>query len=222
MEQPLPKYKKIDMTTWSRREHFNYYRNTIKCGYSLTAHVDVTQAVAYSRKKGKRFYACFIYAAAKAVNDLDSMKMMITPDGETGIWDISHPNFTVFHKDDKTFSDLWTEYKTDFDDFYEEFESVITTYGDTHGIKGRPEQPANFFCISCVPWLDFTSHSTYSYSAEEMALFPIITFGKYAENNGHFTLPVTVSISHAAADGYHTSLFFQKLQDNLDAYRLKQ
>ena len=52
----------------------------------------------------------------------------------------------------------------------------------------------------------------------EPALFPIIDFGKYTEQEGRYTLPVAVTISHAAADGYHTSLFFKKLQENLDAF----
>ena len=30
--------------------------------------------------------------------------------------------------------------------------------------------------------------------------------------------PVEVTISHASADGYHTSLFFKKLQENLELF----
>ena len=30
----------IDMETWPRREHFPYYRDFLKCGYSLTARVE--------------------------------------------------------------------------------------------------------------------------------------------------------------------------------------
>lgn len=215
MEQQLPKYQKIDMSTWPRREHFAYYRDSLKCGYTLTVRIDVTNIVKYAKEHKKRFYGCFIYAAAKTVNEMDSMRMVALPDGEAGIWEVSHPNFTVFHKDDETFSDLWTEYKPDFDDFYQEFERVTATYGENHGIKGRPDQPANFFCISCVPWLDFSGYSTHHVGAP--ALFPIITFGKYTEADERYTLPVAVTISHASADGYHTSMFFKKLQENLDS-----
>lgn len=80
MEQ-LPAYRKIDLETWPRREHFHYYRNVIKCGYSLTARVDVTAAVELARREHKRFYGCFLYAAAKAVNSMDAMRMMVPPEG---------------------------------------------------------------------------------------------------------------------------------------------
>lgn len=214
MQQKIPPYRKIDLATWERRDHFDYYCHQLKCGYSLTVRMDVTNVYHFSKIQKKKFYGCFLYAASKTVNELDFLRMMIPEDGGVGVWDVSHPNFTVFHEDDHTFSDLWTSYDPDFEKFYHGFEEILTIYGDNRGIKGRPDQPANFFCISCVPWLDYSSYSTYSVG--EPALFPIITFGKYTEQDGTYHLPVTLTISHASADGFHSSLFFQKLQEELN------
>lgn len=217
MNSELPGYRKIDLETWPRREHYRYYREFLKCGYSLTTRLDVTAAVAFAHARGKRFYGCFLYAAARAVNSVDEMKLMTAADGAPGVWEEVHLNFTVFHQDDQTFSDLWTEYDPDFETFYQKWEQVLETYGGCHGVKGRPGQPANFFCISCVPWMDYTGFN--SYAAGEPALFPIITFGKYTRDDaGRCTLPVTVTISHAAADGYHVSRLFQILQERLDDF----
>ncbi len=216
MEQHLPAYRPIDLDTWPRREHFQYYRTAIPCGYSATVRMDVTEAVDFARAHGLHFYPCFVYAAAKTVNEQDEMRMMLTPEGAPGIWDVSLPCFTVFHSDDHTFSDLWTEYDPDFRTFYQGFQQVTDQYGDRHGVKGRPGQPANFFCISCVPWLDYTGYANYSTGTP--VLFPIITFGKYTLSEGRYTLPVTLSIAHASADGWHTSRFFQGLEENLAAF----
>lgn len=212
----LPKYRKIDMETWPRREHFEYYRNTLQCSYSLTARIDVTNVLRYAREKEIRIYGCLIYAAAKTVNSMDSMRMMLPLEGGAGVWEVSHPSFTIFHKDDETFSDIWTEYMPEFKDFYENYERVMEEFGNYHGIKARKDQPANFFCVSCSPWLDYIGYSTQAVG--EPALFPIILFGKYTESEGRYHLPVTITISHAAADGYHTSMFFKKLQENLDSF----
>lgn len=38
----------------------------------------------------------------------------------------------------------------------------------------------------------------------------------YTEQDSVLTLPVSLTISHTAADGYHSSVFFQKLQENLN------
>lgn len=213
METSFPGYQKIDPETWPRREHYRYYRERLKCGYSLTARLDVTEALGFARRRGRRFYGCMLYAAAKTVNEMPEMKLMTAPDGTPGVWDAVHVNFTVFHEDDKTFSDLWTEYRPDFETFYREFCRVVETFGASHGVKGRPGQPPNFFCVSCVPWLDYAGFTTHSVG--EPALFPIVTYGKYTEERGRYTLPATLTISHAAADGYHSSLFFQNFQENL-------
>lgn len=212
----LPAYEKLDMETCPRREHFRYYRERLRCGCAYTARVDVTKALNFAHKTGRRFYGCFLYAAARTVNELPEMRMMVTPEGAPGVWEVSHPNFTVFHEEDGTFSDLWQEYSADFERFYAEFELTLARWGDKRGIKPRPNQPANFFCISCVPWLDFTGYSTWS--PGEPALFPIITFGKYTRGDGGYSLPVTLNIAHAAADGWHCSRFFKVLQENLDRF----
>ena len=64
--------------------------------------------------------------------------------------------------------------------------------------------------------MDYTGYA--SYVAGTPSLFPIITFGKYTEENGKYTLPVTLTISHAAADGYHASRFFHRLEENLRGF----
>lgn len=209
-----PSYTPIDLDAWPRREHFHYYRNFVKCSYSVTVRIDITSLLRFSHANHYRFYGCSIYLFARTVNEMPEMRMMLTPKGTPGIWDVVHPNFTVFHKDDHTFSDLWTTYDDDFSVFYQNFEQVLATYGDIHGIKGRSDQPANFFCVSCVPWMDFTACSTSA--SGDPNLFPIFTYGKYTEENGRFIVPVTLTISHAAADGYHASQFFERLQYNMD------
>lgn len=50
-------------------------------------------------------------------------------------------------------------------------------------------------------------------------LFPVLNYGKYEEDNGKLMMPVSITISHAAMDGYHEALFFQALQENLDSYK---
>jgi chloramphenicol O-acetyltransferase type A len=216
MAQTLPGYQLIDLDRWPRREHFQYYRDTIKCSYSLTARLDVTELVQYAKERGLRFYGCFLYAVSRAVNEQEEMRMMLDQTGAPGLWDEVHPNFTVFHPDDHTFSDLWTEYHRDFGAFYQDFVQTVERYGASHGVKGRPGQPANFFCISCVPWMDYTGFS--SQSVGEPALFPILTFGRYTRTEGRDTLPLTLTISHASADGYHAAQFFQSLQALLTAF----
>ena len=51
----------IDQSTWPRREHFAYYRNTLPCANSVTTHLDVTKFRAMLQKNHIKFYPAFIW-----------------------------------------------------------------------------------------------------------------------------------------------------------------
>ena len=46
---------------------------------------------------------------------------------------------------------------------------------------------------------------------------PRISWGKYVTVNGRTTLPVSLFVNHALADGLHISRFYQKLEEELAA-----
>ncbi len=35
-------YTKFDVKNWVRREHFEFYRHRLPCGFSLTSKIDIT------------------------------------------------------------------------------------------------------------------------------------------------------------------------------------
>ena len=211
-----PMFPPIAPTPWPRREHFHYYRNILPCGYSVTVQLDVTKFRAMCRNNGLKFYPSFIWCVSHNILAHPAFRMGVDGAGNPGYHDMLHPNYTVFHEDDHTFSDLWTAHDEDFAAFYQAFLADVAQYGGNHGIKARPGQPANFYCISCVPWLDFTGYASMAVGGQPN-LFPVITYGKATEHDGRETLPFAVNISHAAADGWHTSQFLNDLQALLDS-----
>ena len=214
--RPYPDYSMIDMDTWPRREHFRYYQEKIPCSHSMTVDVDVTHMLDYARSNKIHFSACLLYAVSKAVNELDSARLMTDQEGNPGTWETVNPVFTVFHQDDHTFSDLWMDYKPDFESFLKEYDAVVRIYGDEKGIKGRPGQPANFFCFSCAPFTSYRSYSCCATASPVPPLFPIIDCGKYTKIGDRYLLPAALTISHAAMDGWHLGQFFERLQEYVD------
>lgn len=211
----------IDLATWPRREHFHYYRNILPCGYSVTVRLDVTRFTAMLAEKGLKFYPSFIWCVSHNILSHPAFRMGVDQEGNPGTHDVMHPNYTVFHEDDHTFSDLWSEHDEDFARFYQRFLEDVAAYGDNRGIKARPGQPGNFYCISCVPWLDFTGYSAVVPGGQPN-IFPVITYGKATEEAGKVTLPMAINISHAAADGWHTAEFVNDLQALLDTVTLSR
>lgn len=208
-------FQLIDMDQWERREHYQYYDEKLKCVYSITADLDVTALQKKVKEKHLRFYPAFVYCAARAVNAAREFRMGTDAEGNPGFWDVMHPSYTIFHEDDHTFSDLWTFYDESFSAFYQSMTADMALYGKKKGVKVKAGQPQNFFCISCVPWLNYSGYHTACVDSRPN-LFPILTFGRYQEEGGRVKMPFTVTIAHAAADGYHTSKFIQDLQKIID------
>lgn len=208
-------FRKVDMEIWPRREHYKYYTEILKIEYNVTADVQVDNLLEFCHRTGHKFYPAFICLVTKTVNSLENFLMFKNPSGELCLWDYRVPSYTIFHDDDKTFSDCLSEYSEDFERLYQSVVDDMNRFKHTKGIKVRPNQPANFFCISCAPWTRFTGFSSRVTNGEPQ-FFPIITGGKYEQSNGKTLMPVSLMIAHAVCDGYHTGLFFQTLQDGID------
>ena len=208
-------YRKIDMEHWPRREHYAYYTQKLKIEYSITARVQVDRFLHFCHEKGYRFYPALICVVTGVMNQLENFRMFRNGEGELCVWDHVVPNYTFFHQDDKTFSDCWSEPSDDFDTFYHTITADMDRYRDVKGIKVRPDQPANFYCISCDPWTDFTGFSSRLTNGEPQ-FFPIVTIGRYVEEQGKTTMSVGLMAAHAVCDGYHAGLFFTALQKALD------
>lgn len=73
----------------------------------------------------------------------------------------------------------------------------------------------SFFFVSSVPWLHYTHAQNPMENPNDST--PRINWGKYVTANGRTTLPVTLTVHHALADGLHISRFYQKLEEELAA-----
>ena len=209
----------VDLASWPRREHYEYYTQRLPVGYSMTARLDVTRFRAECRARGLRFYAAFIACVSHVVTRCEWLRMFRDSQGRLCLWDEVCPNYTVFHEDDHTFSDLWSRYTPDLLALYHTICDDMARYGHEKGIKARPDQPGNFFCVSCVPWVDFQSFNTYT-AGGQPTFFPIITIGRISEAQEKQEISCAFTIAHAVCDGWHTARFFRLLQDTLDTFPL--
>ena len=73
----------------------------------------------------------------------------------------------------------------------------------------------NVIHFSAVPWINFTSLSharNYKFADSSTK----VSIGKFTDENGIKTMPVSIHGHHALLDGYHVGLFadlFQKLMN---------
>ncbi len=208
----------IDMEKWPRADHYRYYTEKIRTSYQTTVQLDVTKLWKWTKTQKIRFYPAMLYAIMHAVNRHPEFRMALDQEGRPGYYDVCHPSYTIFHKDDETFSDIWTAWNDDFKAFYQAVCDDMEKFADVKGVKAKPDRPDAFVPVSCIPWLSFTDFSHDTPGPRPM-YFPVIVFGKITFSENRFKLPFSLMINHAAADGFHTARLINEIQAMCDQCR---
>ena len=151
-------YHKVDMEHRPRREHYAYYTETLKVEYNMTAWVELDNFIEFCNREHYRPYPALICVVTQVVNSIGDFKMFRDQTGERCVWDHLVPNYTLFHPDDKTFSDCWSEDSEDFDTPYQNVNADLDQYRDREGGKARSGQPPDFDGIFYGPWVAFTAY----------------------------------------------------------------
>ncbi|MDN5054487.1 type A chloramphenicol O-acetyltransferase [Aliarcobacter butzleri] len=203
-------YKKFDINSWNRKEHFEHYRN-LQCSFSLTSEIEITTFLQYLKENKYKFYSSIIYLISKLVNLTFEFKISIK-NNEIVTWDVLHPSYTIFHQKEETFSSIWSEYNDDKTIFFDEFEKDCINYENNKSLFPKFNIPENHFNISCLPWIKYSGFNLNLPHLNDY-FQPIITIGKYDKNENKIVLPVTIQIHHAVCDGFHVAKFINKLQE---------
>ena len=200
----------IDLENWERREYYEHFIKNVVCSYSVTVNIDITNL------KGHSLYPAMIWLLTKTVNDMPEFRTCLTEEGP-GIYDSMHPMYTVFNKEKKNFSGIWSYFSEDYSEFLENYQADVQKYSTSTRYAPKEGTPINSFNISMVPWLEFTAMNFNVYD-EGKFLLPIFTMGKFFERDGKRYLPLAIQVHHAVCDGYHIGLFVEKLNEYIDRF----
>ncbi len=211
-------FKIIDLEKYERKEHFLHYLNEVPCSYSITANIDITGILNELKKRGYKFYPVILFAITKTANTHIEFRMALDEKGRLGYYSFVNPTYTIFHKDDNTFSNIWTEYDGNFKRFYSNYKNDIQEYGNAKGFITKPRTESNFINISSIPWVSFTGFHL-NISKSEKYLLPIFTVGEFFEDRKRILLPLSIQVNHSVCDGFHTSSFINELQKMLTNYK---
>ena len=208
-------YKVIDREQYYRKGVFRHFSEDCKCSVSMTARVDVTDLVRWSKANGTRFYINFLYVLSKVLNSREDYRMAwLWQSGELICYDRIHPTQYVFHEDTETCTPVYTTYSEDYALFYRNALADVETAKKTREYGLDAANHPNWFDASYISWL--------SYDAMHIELpdgylyfLPIINWGKYREENGRLMMPVSVRMNHAIADGYLVANVFRLLEKEM-------
>ena len=207
--------KELAITTWNRKEHFQFFSRFEEPFFSLVTNVDGTLAYQKAKAAGWSFYLYYLHLSLTAANTIENFRYRIEED-QVFCYDAMHASPTVL-RDDKTFGFSFLEYRSDFSEFEYSATAAIQEVKARSGL-GLNENTSRLDVIhySSIPWVTFTSLS-YARSFSFKDSVPKITFGKYFWEKNKLLLPVSIAVHHGLVDGYHVGEFFKYYQDLLNA-----
>lgn len=206
-------YKKFDVESWNRKEHFYHFKDQLRCGFSLTTKIDISKVISFIKEHEYKFYPTIIYLITKVVNKHSEFKFAMK-DGELIQWDTVNPAYTIMHPETETFSELCSVYKGDFKNFLEEYDRVHEKYKGDYAISPQ-SGIENIFNISMIPWVSFDGFNLNVPGFGDY-FAPIFTLGKYIKNNEEILMPISIQVHHATCDGLHVAKLLQSLQELCD------
>lgn len=204
---------KINLTTYPRCEHFEFFRKFEEPFFGLVAHVDVTKAYTDAKAGGHSFFLYYLHKVAAAVNAVEEFRYRIAGDDI-----VLHERIDIsatLTRDDNTFGFSLMEFSPDFAVFEQTSKAEIERVRNTPGLFTRAFEVDNLIHFSAIPWVDFTSLShARSFTFPDSC--PKISVGKMTEKDGRKMMPVSVHVHHGLMDGYHVGQFYDILQQKLD------
>ena len=206
-------FKRTDSQNWKRKEYFDQFYRHVPTTFSITVNIDISNL----KNKQAGLFPTLLFLLSKQVNKHDEFKTSLDEDGCPGIFDVIHPSYTVFHDENETFSNIWTEYTPHFQDFLENYRRDAQMYGHIQKYNAKENCPPNVFYVSLLRWINFSSFNL-NLQDGYRCLTPVFTLGKYIEENQRTLMPLSLLVHHAVCDGWHAAKLINGLQDEINSF----
>jgi len=204
----------IDLESWPRKSHFEFFKDYDNPYFNMCATVDVTNILNLCRAdNGPSFFIATLFLSLKTINEIREFRMRIR-NSDVIVHEVVHAGSTVLLPDD-TFAFAYFDFSDDFKTFAAHAKAEIEqTRSGFNGLRDRPEK-TDLIHYTIIPWISFTgfSHARRWGTTDSI---PKIVFGKYRERDGNVIMPVSIEVHHSLVDGIHVGRFFQRFQELLD------
>lgn len=204
--------KELAISTWERRDHFNFFNAFEEPFFGVTVDVDCTIAYTKAKALGISFFQFYLHQSLVAANETTPFKYRIIDDK---VWIYDQVNASVvINRPNGTFGFGYIDFYEDFELFSHHATLEIAKVRQSTGLVPASSGDNVIHC-SAMPWLNFKSLShARSFAFKDSC--PKFSFGMLREENNKKLMTIAIHVNHALMDGYHVSLFVDKLQAGLN------
>lgn len=204
--------KKIDISTWNRREHFAFFRKVDLPFYNVNTQVDITGLPELAKSKSISLNSMLIFLTIQSMNQIDNFRYRIRDDS-VYLHDAVHPSFTHLKKGEELFRIITMDMDSDVIRFDRNLKQAVeesSSYFDFSKAAGRDD----LVFMSSLPWISFTGLD-HTLSLDRDDAIPRVSWGRYVSNGGQTMLPFNIRVNHVFVDGLHVGRFFEEFAKQL-------
>ena len=205
----------IDLTTWPRREVFEFFRHFDKPYFNVCLRLDVTTLLNELRRRAERpsVWLTYHYFALKAANEIEPFRYRLR-DGKVLVHEVINGGTTLILPNE-TFTLVYFDHAESFTKFMDGATKAVEEIRNGDGaFRPRHEDDARIHCTT-LPWLAFTSFSHARRWWHKEDSVPKISFGKFVQENGRTLMPFSVEVHHALMDGLHVGRYVERMEEML-------
>lgn len=199
-------YKELDMGSYTRRAHFDYFRSLAYPYVGVTVNVDITDLVRRVREEELPFFLSLCYCVAQAANTVPEFRQRLHGDHVIQ-YDWCQTSHTEA-LDDGTYCYCTLESNMSFREYLPCAQAAQEQARKQRSLTDGVDADSLLF-ISSVPRISYTSLVQPVPSPADSN--PRITWGKYFAQGDRYLLPLSVLCHHALVDGLHLSRFYEAL-----------
>ena len=204
----MPTY--LDVSTWPRRDLFEFFRTYENPYFNICAQLEVTKVLELLKTRPE-FSASltYHYFALRVANEIEPFKYRLRDD-QVLMHDVIHGGTTVLLPNE-SFTFAYFDYHQEFDKFIRDAQASVKAVR-TGAQPFKPLDGDDRIHFTVLPWVSFTSfaHARNKYRAVSV---PKIAFGKFMRQGERTFLPTSVEVHHAMMDGLHVGRFYNRLEE---------
>ncbi|MEW6708671.1 MAG: chloramphenicol acetyltransferase [Candidatus Riflebacteria bacterium] len=204
--------KRIDLATWKRKEHFQYFSGLDDPYWSMVTELDCTQTFRQARQDSASFFLSYLHKTMLAANQIEELRTRIVGD-EIICYDQLNASVTIL-REDETFGCCFVEFCDDFSRFCVDAMQQIELVKKRSGMCLEEDYRLDQIHYSSIPWRSF-SGLTYARQLKSQDSVPKITFGRTFQSGDNLKFAVAIQVHHGLVDGLHVARFFETLQNLL-------
>jgi len=202
----------IDLKTWERGPLYELFSSFSEPYHGVCLRVDCTETFRYAKDSRISVFLSLVHRSLIAAHQVENFRTRIV---EGAVW-----KYTTIHggsavgRANGTIGFGHYPYHPELVSFVRQASFEVERIRSRNDLERYPGQ--DLIRFSVLPWFDFTSLS-HARNLDTQDSAPKITFGKITETGGRSTMPVSIHVHHALADGLHVAQFVEQFERYLAA-----